>query len=358
MKRDQEWLNRVDEYFQDRTSRDLFSGVVRITQGESELFAAPYGLASRSWQIANTMDTRFDTASLTKLFTSIAALQLVDAGQFTLDTCAIPYLQMEGTTISDEVTLGQLLTHSSGIGDDVEEENGEDYEDLWKDRPNYAVRETADFLPQFSTKPPNFPPGKGCRYCNCGFILAGLMIEKATKMSFRDYVHKHIFEPAGMSNSGFFAMDMCTHDAAEGADPIKNETGEIVAWKKNIYSYPPIGSPDSGAYVTAADLDRFLRSVRDGLLVSDAMAEQFFTPQVTYKKQDGWDMWYGLGMWFYVNPDGAIVCSQKEGYNAGVSAVMRYFPATDINLVILSNMASGAWDPAWVVHKEIVDLPA
>lgn len=356
MKRHQEWLDRIHAHFQDRTDNDLFSGVVRITQGDRELFAAAYGLASRSWQVANTMETRFDTASLTKLFTSISALQLVDTGKLTLDTQAIPYLELENTTISDEVTLFQLLTHSSGIGDDAEEENGEDYEDLWINRPNYSVRQTADFLPQFATKAANFPPGEGCRYCNCGFILAGLMIEKATQVSFREYVHTHIFEPAGMTDSGFFSMDTCTPNVAEGADPIKNEDDEIVAWKKNIYSYPPIGSPDSGAYVTAADLDRFLRAVKDGSLVSSALAKQFFTPQVHYKKQDGWDMKYGLGMWFYVEPDGTIVCCQKEGYNAGVSAILRCFPTSDMNLVILSNMADGAWEPAWAVHKAIVDL--
>lgn len=356
MNHDQGWKTRIDEYFQGRTDTDLFSGVVRITQGERELYAAAYGLASRSWQIANTLDTRFDTASLTKLFTSIAALQLVDAGKLTLETRAIPYLQLEDTTISDDVTLFQLLTHTSGIGDDAEEEAGEDYADLWKTRPNYSVQQTADFLPQFANKSPNFPPGEGCRYCNCGFILAGLMIEKAAQIPFRDYVREHIFGPAGMTDSGFFAMDTCAPNVAEGADPVKSKEGEIIAWQKNIYSYPPIGSPDSGAYVTAADLDRFLRAVKNGRLVSSVLAEQFFTPQVHYKTQEGWNMLYGLGMWFYVEPDGTIVCCQKEGYNAGVSAVMRYFPSSDTNLVILSNMSDGAWDPARTVHKEIVKL--
>jgi len=66
-------------------------------------------------------------------------------------------------------------------------------------------------------------------------------------------------------------------------------------------------------------------------------------------------MMYGMGMWFYVEPSGHIVCCQKEGYNAGVSAVMRYFFDQDINLIILSNMADGAWDPSWKMHELIVD---
>ena len=315
------FADRVDEILRTRTEADAFSGVVRITQGSDELFAGAYGRASRSWQIPNTMQTRFDTASLTKLFTAVAALQLVDEGSFSLDTPVIPTLGLNDTAISDEVTVFQLLTHSSGIGDDAEEEDGEDYADLWKTKPNYAVTETADFLPQFVHKPPNFPPGTSCRYNNCGFILLGLMIERATGKSYRDVVRQRIFEPAGMTDSGFFRLDRVTPDLAEGADPIRDTAGKVIGWKKNIYSFPPVGSPDSGAHVTAADLDRFLRAVRAGRLLSPKSTDAFFTPHVDYKERDSWTMRYGLGMWFYVEPDGHIVCCQKEGYNAGVSRV-------------------------------------
>ena len=344
----------IDAIFRQRAENERFSGVVRITQGDRELFASAYGLASRAWGVSNTMDMRFDTASLTKLFTSVAALQQVELGAFTLQEKVIPYLGLADTAISEEVTLFQLLTHSSGIGDDAEEEAGEEYADLWKDRPNYAVRETVDFLPQFIHKPPNFPPGEGCRYCNCGFILAGLMVEKASGLSYRDYVRNHIFHPAGMLSSDFFSMDEVVPNVAEGGDPVEDKDGETLGWRKNIYSYPPIGSPDSGAYVTAEDLDRFLRAVKQGTLLSAESADAFFTPQVPYKQQAGWDMKYGLGMWFYVEPDDHVVCCQKEGYNEGVSAIMRYFPAFDINLVILSNMADGAWEPAWEAHRAIL----
>ena len=106
--------------------------------------------------------------------------------------------------------------------------------------------------------------------------------------------------------------------------------------------------------MTAADLDRFLRAVRAGRLLSPESTGAFFTPHVDYKERDGWSMRYGLGLWFYVEPDGHLLYCQKEGYNAGVSAVMRYFFDSDINLVILSNMAQGAWEPAWEIHSLIV----
>ena len=77
-----------------------------------------------------------------------------------------------------------------------------------------------------------------------------------------------VFAPAGMLHSDFFRMDMVDDDVAEGCDPIRDEDGRILGWKRNIYSYPPIGCPDSGAYVTAGDLDRFLRQAKAGSLLS------------------------------------------------------------------------------------------
>ena len=348
--------DELDRDLRRRTEEARFSGVVRITRGEEELFSGAYGDASHAWRIRNTLGTRFDTASLTKLFTAVAALQLVDDGAFALDTPAVAYLGLRDTAISEDATVYHLLTHSSGIGDDAEEEDGEDYADLWRERPNYAVTETADFLPQFAYKPSNFAPGEGCRYCNCGYVLVGLMIEKATGIPYRDVVRGRIFGPAGMRDSGFFHLADGVSDLAEGCDPIRDDGGAVTGWRKNIYSFPPIGSPDSGAHVTAADLDRFLRAVKDGLLLSPERTEMFFTPQIHYKDRDGWEMRYGLGMWFYVEPDGHVVCCQKEGYNAGVSAVMRYFFDQDINLVLLSNMADGAWEPSWVAHELIVGM--
>lgn len=335
-------------------SQNRFSGVVRVTQGESECFSLATGYASRDWGIPNDMRMRFDTASITKLLTAVAALQMVDEGVFGLDTCAIPYLGLRDTTISPQATVFHLLTHSSGMGDDADEEAGEIYEDLWRERPCYSVVETADFLPQFAHKPALFAPGEGCRYNNCAYVLMGLMIEKATGLSYRDYVERNVMRPAGMRDSGFYRMDRVRQRVAEGADPIRNDDGEVIGWKRNIYSYPPIGSPDSGALVTAADLDRFIRSVRAGRLLSPDLSEVFFQPRVPYRDKGDHTILYGLGLWFHVLSSGKVLFCEKEGINAGVSGMVRYYPDTDICAVILSNMEAGAWEPMGRLHSEIM----
>ncbi|MDX1413749.1 MAG: serine hydrolase domain-containing protein [Candidatus Promineifilaceae bacterium] len=347
--------DRLSDYFTSLEHGDEFSGVVLITKGDLELFHGCYGYASRQWKMKNTLDTRFDTASITKLFTAVATLQLIEQGLLALDTGIIDLLKLKNTTISRDVNVYHLLTHTSGIGDDVEEEDGEIYADLWKSRPNYAVTTTVDFLPQFVHKPPNFPPGQGCRYCNCSFILLGLAIEKLTGMTYREYVRQHIFYKAEMRHSDFFHLENVNENVAEGSDPVKDTSGKILGWRKNIYSYPPVGSPDSGAHVTVGDLNRFLRSVQTGKLLSKDLTEKFLTPQVQYRETEKWIIKYGMGLMFYLDKTNKVVCYQKDGINAGVSGIIRHFPDRDLTIMLLSNMDSGVWKPVWEIHNLVID---
>lgn len=346
-----ELAGALTPYFENLVQQNQFSGVVRITQGQTPLYNGAFGYASRAWQIPNHPEIRFDTASITKLFTAVAVLQMIERGLLDFHTRAVEFLGLKDTTISPEVTVFHLLTHSSGIGDDCDEEAGENYEDLWKVKPNYSVTVTEDFLPQFMHKAPNFAPGQGCRYCNCSFVLLGLMVEKAAGMSYREYVRQSIFEKAGMAQSDFCRMDRVHANAAEGSDPLFDEQNQLIGWKKNIYSYPPVGSPDSGAYVTASDLDRFLRQVQAGTLLSAALTRDFLTPQVFHRQEDEWTVKFGYGLEFFLNPAGDVVFYQKDGINAGVSGIIRHYPARNLNVVILSNMMEGVWSPIWKIHE-------
>ncbi len=344
-------LHELDSYFRDLEARDVYSGVVLVTQGDNELFAGAYGCASRAWDVRNTLETRFDTASVTKLFTAVSILQLVEQGLVSLDASVVEFLSLTDTTISKEVTLFHLLTHSSGIGDDADEEAGERYEDLWKEKPNYSIQCTADFLPQILHNPPNFPPGEGCRYCNVGFILLGLVIEQVTGLDYAEYVQKHVFDRCGMASSGFFRKDHVHPLLAEGNDPIYDDENTLTGWKRNIYSFPPIGSPDAGTYVTAADLDRFLRSVQAGELLSPPMTAEFLSSKVDYNPPRQWRVGYGLE--FFLGAAGDVEFFEKEGINSGVSAMLRHIPSLDINIVLLSNMENGVWEPAKKVYQLI-----
>jgi CubicO group peptidase (beta-lactamase class C family) len=312
-----------------------FSGAVVVTQGGEQVFAAAYGYANRAWRAPCTLDTRFDTASVTKLFTAVATLQLVERGAFGLHSSMTGYLELEGTTISPAVTPYHLLTHSSGIADDADEEAGERYEDLWVSEPNYSVTETADHLPHFVTKPPNFAPGEGCRYCNVGYVLVGLMIERATGSSYRDHVRANVFEPAGMRRAGFFRMDVVEPDVAEGVEAIRDREGQVVGWRRNIYSYPPIGTPDGGAYVTVGDLIAFHRALVGGKLLGPELTAATLTPQVLHSRGLGMRQMMGYGFEFRVSDDDRVRSYQKDGVNVGACALLRHYPDHDLTLAFL-----------------------
>src|SRR5512142_1352066 len=97
--------DELNRYLQQRTEQNFFSGVVLITQGDSQLFSGAYGYASRSWKVPNTLSMRFDSASVTKLFTSVATLQLIDQGLLTFDTQVIDFLGLQDTAISHDVNV-------------------------------------------------------------------------------------------------------------------------------------------------------------------------------------------------------------------------------------------------------------
>jgi CubicO group peptidase (beta-lactamase class C family) len=339
-------LQDLDAQLRELAAADQLSGVALISRGDETIFEGAYGWASRTWGVPMRPDIRFDCASITKLFTAVATIQRVDAGDFSLDTSAIDYLGLTGTTISPKVTVRHLLTHTSGIADDADEEDGERYEALWVDRPSYSVREASGHLPNFAHKPPRFAPGEGARYNNAGFVLLGLMIEKATGIGYRDYVREHVFAPAGMTRSGFFAMDEVVPEVAEPCEPVVDSEGRITGWRRNIYSYPPIVTPDGGAHVTAHDLVRFMDALRANKLASPELTAQMCTPQVSHGEfKDGSGRWFGFATQFSLEATGGVRWFGKDGVNVGVSGEVDYYPGHDVTTVVLASSEEGAWDP-------------
>jgi len=321
-----------------------FSGVVLVRKGKTTVFESASGVASRSTQAPITMDTRFDTASITKLFTSVAVLQQVAAGNLDLETSIHHYVDLAGTRIPIEVNLLNLLTHTSGLADDVDEENGEDYAEFWAALPVHEFLEAADFLPLFVNKEPLADPGDEVAFINVGYILAGLALERVTAMPFREYIAEEVFAKAGMTDSGFFDRREARADVAEGWD--KTENGE---WVDNLNAYPPIGSPDGGAHSTAGDLVKFFAAVRNGVLLNKEYTDEFLLPQVELDEETA----YGFGLEFDLDDDGSVLSYFQDGINAGASGILRHYPAENLDVVVLSNSEDGAWDVITEIDERI-----
>jgi len=340
-----------------RVRENRFSGTVLIRRGRTDLFRRAYGYASRTWNIKNTPETRFRIASVGKMFTAAAVMQLIEAGKFSLDTRVIRYLKLKETRLPPEATVYHMLTMTSGIADWINEES-ENFEAEWnqfcRDHALYLLRRDADYLPIFSQLEPYGAVGEKFRYNGAGFMLLGLMIEKATGLPYFDYIRQNIFAPAGMTQTDFIDLDDVHPNVAEGYVPVRDEDGAVINWRKNIYSATAGGAADGGATSTLDDLVRFSRALRNGKLCSKESVESMLTPKVDAGNEGpGW--MYGFGCFILLGEHSEILRWGHTGAEDGVSCQLAYYPKHKLDIVILGNQTGGAGRVLLDIHELIME---
>ena len=249
----------IDRALGDAAARQLFSGTVLIARNGKVLLRGAYGEADRDRHIANSIDTPFDLASTGKLFTGIAVAQLVSEGKLSYDEPIEKYLpDYPNRNAASEITLRELLTHTSGLADIFS-----------KLRPKTPLRRLSDYYPLFANEPLLFEPGKGQSYSNTGFLVASMVVEAVSGEEFRLYLQRHIFDVAGMHSTGWRrpqdAARPYTRDNAD--DPLKPDARWISA--ESFYDQL-LGGPAAGPggeYSTVADLFRFATALQSGKLL-------------------------------------------------------------------------------------------
>lgn len=353
------FLEQMQELLAGRQRAHRFSGVVLIKQGERELFKTAVGYANRAWRIENQVDTRFRIASIAKMFTAVAILQLIETGKLALDTRVVELLELANTRIPPEVTLYHLLTMTSGIADWFDESGGweEEWTALWREHPIYHFRRNEDYLPLFVNKPPLTAVDQKYQYNGAGYILLGLVIEKIAGLTYFDYVRRHIFAKVNMTRSDFCALDGVEVEVAEGYIPLQDDDGRIVGWKKNIYSTTPEAAADGGATSTLADLARFAQALRAGELLSAAMTQAMLTPKVLEDDEPfrGYTWKYGFANEFLLDSSDHIVRWGHTGEEDGVSGRLYHYPPQNLDVIILANQSWCAGSLAWEIHNLVVE---
>ncbi|UYZ22597.1 serine hydrolase domain-containing protein [Mesobacillus jeotgali] len=327
-------MNKFEEALHEAQSRVDFSGVAMVVDGNGDASTASFGYANRVDQSKNHLGTRFGIASGCKLFTAIAICQLVEEGKLNFNTRLKDCLDIEFPSFSAEITIHHLLTHTSGVPDYFDEDVMDDFEELWIKRPMYHIRSLKDFLPMFQDEQMKFTPGESFHYNNAGYILLGLIVERASKMEFTDYVQEHIFKKAEMMDSGYFSFDTLPSNTALGY--IDQPDG---SWKTNIYSLPVKGGSDGGAYITAEDMSKLWKALLGQLLLKEETVNKLMTPHA----QEDEINFYGYGIWIKKQDDD-IFKYHVMGYDPGVSFHSAYYPATQTIATVCSNKSSGAYD--------------
>lgn len=317
--------------------RGAFSGVALVARGEEILCHRAVGLANRSWELANTLDTRFRVASVSKMFTAVLVLDLVARGQLALDEEVLPRLGLQGTALPPEIQVQHLLTMTAGIADFLEESEGLDasWEAMCRACSITLLRAHEDYLPLFVHRPPRAPVGERHAYSNASYILLGLLLERVSGRPYAELLRGRVLEPAGMRESGFFAVDDVEPRVAEGY--LSRPDG---GWRRNVYELTPAPMADGGVYATAADLARFLRALAEGRLLHPEWTRAMLTPRVVDPDdapRDGARWFYGYGVYALVHEDGRVLRYGHTGEEPGASARAWTLPEQDARVVVLGN---------------------
>jgi D-alanyl-D-alanine carboxypeptidase len=244
----------VREHLESKTAADEFSGVVLVARNDRVVFHEAYGNADRDKAIPNRKDTKFNLGSINKNFTRVAVLQLANRGKLSLDDKIGKFLpSYPNARAAGNVTIRHLLNMTSGIGDF--------FGDRYDATPKEKIRTLQDYLPLFADLPLEFKPGTANRYSNGGYLVLGLIIEKAAGMDYYDYVRENIFKPCGMLDTDSFPRDADTPNLALGYTLEEAGSPELVL---NHATLPGRGSSAGGGYSTAGDMLKYVLAVKEG----------------------------------------------------------------------------------------------
>ena len=324
-----------------------FRGNAFIIKNGEVLLEYCGGYADLANEIPNTPETRFATASMGKTFVAVGILQLIEAGRLHLEDTLGALLDFDLKQIDPEVTVKQLLTHTSGVPDYFDESVMDDYEALWKDYPNYRIRRNKDMLPLFIDKPMMYPKGERFQYNNTGFILLAMIIEQITGVDFDVYLQQNVFEKCGMHSTGYFAFDRLPAKCANSYIYC-SDTDD---YRTNIYSVGAKGTGDGGAFVTVGDIVKFWDGLINHKLLSEETVSQMFSKQ-SGDGEDPEEGYYGFGVWIIDNPTGQDYV-YMQGCDDGVSAISECNPDNGQITVILSNYGDNVWARMRKIRKEL-----
>jgi D-alanyl-D-alanine carboxypeptidase len=313
---------------------DRFSGAVLVAKNGAPILSEAYGLADRERRIPNQLDTRFRVASMNKMFTATAVLQLVQAGKLHLsDTLGKILPEYPQTRLASAVTVHHLLTHTGGTGDIF--------------GPEYAakrleLRTIKDYVDLYPHRELRFPPGSRWEYSNFGFVLLGAVIEKVTGQSYYDWVRAHVFEPAGMTSTAWTPEDQLS---AARSIPYTRESASS-PWRSAADTLPHRASSAGGGDSTVADLLRFANA-----LTSHKLLDAEHTAMLTTRKAD--DNQYAYG--FNDRRTRGVRCVGHGGASGGMNGQLDICDS-GYTVVVLANLDPPA---AFRIASFILDrLPA
>ena len=315
----------------DSISADIdFSGVVHVSLRGTVIYGSAHGWADRAHEVPNTLDTQFALASGAKGFTAVGVMALVADGSLKLTDTVREILGDALDQVDPTVTVEHLLSHTSGIGDYLDEEELSDIHDYILSVPVHELATARDYLAVLRGHPTKFPPGDRFAYCNSGYVVLALIIEAVSGLMYHDVLDARVFGPAGMASTAFFRSDELPGRAAIGYIPHGD------GWRTNQLHLPVRGVGDGGAYSTPGDLIRFWNALFEGRIVPSSVLEEMVRPRNNVPSEG---LRYGMGFWLRSDRDTVML----EGYDPGISFRSAFDPSSKLIYTVMSNTSAGAW---------------
>jgi D-alanyl-D-alanine carboxypeptidase len=324
----------------DQSMHEQFSGAVLVAQDGRILFEQGYGLANREWDIPNRPDTRFRIASLTKQFTAAGILLLQERHRLSVRDKVSSYIA-DLPVAWRGITIHQLLTHTSGLPSYTETPQIE--------RLNLLGATPRQLIGLVKDKPLQFPPGSKLVYCNTGYVLLGMIIEKVSGESYGDFLQKNIFGPLHLDDTGYDWPNRIVAKRATGYELQKD------VWMTSPRVDVSIPFAAGGLYSTVDDLFHWSEGLLDDRLLSADSRKAMFT---MYPEAVGYgSQHYGYGMVLTER------FGQTEWYHGGgvkgFATAIQIYPESKVCVVVLSNVDSvKSWDVATQLAGLLLDKQA
>lgn len=306
----------MDALFDEYSRAGVPGASVIVVKKGKVLFKKAYGLANLEDKIASTTSTNYRLASVTKQFTAMAIMILAQRKKLSYEdrlTDFFPGFPEYGKQIS----VRHLLNHTSGLIA---------YEDVMDDNATTPLNDQDVLELMKQQNHTHFPPGTQYRYSNGGYVLLGLIVEKASGTSFPEFLRKSIFAPLRMNHTVLYHRD--DHSDRRRAYGYSKRGEAFVRTDQSLTSST---RGDGTVYSSVEELYRWDQALYGTRLVSAAALKEAFTPAAQVDEDTG----YGFG-WFIESKRG-LRTVWHSGNTIGFTQLIRRFPDQKFSIIMQAN---------------------
>lgn len=308
---------QIDQLMNDQYQNDNFGATILVAKEGKVVFRKAYGKANTEFNIDMIPENVFEIGSITKQFTAVGILMLLEEGKLSLDDEITKYIP-DYPTQDTKITIHHLLTHTSGIKSYTSIPSLREFA-----RKDLLVTELID---AFKDEPMDFKPNEQFRYNNSGYVLLGYIIEKISGSSYGDFIQKRIFDKLNMNSSHYGSKSKIIKNRAYGYQERENE------YRNADYISMTIPYAAGSIMSTVDDLLKWNTAIRNHKLISKESTKQAFT---NYKINNGNNINYGYGWFTHKIKDVPVI--EHGGGIFGYTTQGIYVPSENAYIIILTN---------------------